>query len=31
MKFVGNEEFSYKKLNENNPPYKNMDDFFEKC
>lgn len=27
MKLVGNEEYSYKKLKENKPRYKNMDDF----
>ena len=27
MKLVGNEEYSYKKLKENKPRYKNMDEF----
>lgn len=29
MKLVGNAEYSYEKLRENNPPYENMNDFLK--
>lgn len=29
MSLVGNAEYSYKKLNENHPRYKNMDEFLK--
>ena len=29
MKLVGNEEYSYEKLRENNPPYSNMNEFLK--
>lgn len=29
MKLVGNEEYSYEKLRENNPPYSDMNEFLK--